>query len=360
MSKQKLYNQNYKRFTRPWWTQNLRTLFWVAVVTILVWVYADIEFTDKMELQPRIQVHTGSSRHLTLMSGTETQVSFTISGSRSKLETFRRELRDKGSVIRYDVSEKHGQGRHSVPVVDILNEVENLQREGITVVSVEPRELVFDVDEFVSRELPVEFVDTKGELARVEIDPARVSVRAPQSVWEEIEKIDPQRQVIQLEQIDLGNLQAGKEISRRLNLRQFVDTIPVRTDPEQVQVTLELESNREVRELRVTVQVQSPPQWYEAGETWEKYRLERSPTSDWRPPVRVVGTKAALDNLEANQSEKMNAYIVLGDKDRVAVESYLSREVQYKFDDDLAVELEPGQKITVDFRLVRLSSPTGG
>ena len=44
------YRSESQRFSRPWWTEGFKTLLWVAVVTVLIWVYADMRFTDHRTL----------------------------------------------------------------------------------------------------------------------------------------------------------------------------------------------------------------------------------------------------------------------------------------------------------------------
>ena len=92
------------RFSRRWWIAGLHTLFWVVLVTVLIWIYADMEFTDTAKIIATIKLDTGESGQLELLSRTELPVEFEISGSRSSLEDFQRELDEAGALLSYDVS----------------------------------------------------------------------------------------------------------------------------------------------------------------------------------------------------------------------------------------------------------------
>ncbi len=359
MSKTAAYSTGYARYTRRWWLQNLRTFFWVALVTVLVWIYADIEFTDTMELRAVVLLNTGKSDDLDIVGRPDTEVTFVIRGSRGKLEEFRRKLLDKRRVIRFDVSEKYGAGEHEIPVAEILNRSEHLQREGIAIQSTSPRAIQVQVDQRVSRKLPVSFKYTGASLVEgsEKIEPREVTVSAARRVWEAIDKrIGQANQEIQTQQVDLSGLAPGKE-TIPAPLRTWLANEPVTVEPEVVAVTVEIESKRDTREFDVMVQVQSPPIWYEKGKTWEQYRLERSPTSDWSPKVKITGSAAALDALQADG--RLNAYVTVGDKHLAPTESWYSEDVYYRLPDDLDVELVPGQDIEVQFRLVRTSPPAG-
>jgi hypothetical protein len=359
MSKTPAYPTGYARYTRRWWLQNLRTFFWVALVTVLVWIYADIEFTDTMELRAVVLLNTGKSDDLDIVGRPDTEVTFVVRGSRGKLEEFRRKLLEKRRVIRFDVSEKYGAGEHQIPVVEVLNRSEHLQREGIAVQSTSPRAIQVQIDQRVSRKLPVAFQSTGASLVEgsEKIEPREVTVSAAKRVWEVIDKrIGQADQEIQTQQVDLSGLDPGNE-TVTAPLRTWLANEPVAVDPETVQVALEIESKQETRDFDVMVQVQSPRIWYEKGGTWEQYRLERSPTSVWNPTVKITGTAEALDALQADGL--LNAYVTVGDKHLAPTESWYSEDVYYHLPDNLDVERVPGQVIQVQFRLVRTSPPPG-
>jgi hypothetical protein len=56
------------RFSRTWWLSRSRNALFVALVTVLVWVYADVEFTDQMELTATLQFVVPPGSNLVLRS----------------------------------------------------------------------------------------------------------------------------------------------------------------------------------------------------------------------------------------------------------------------------------------------------
>ncbi|GAF97127.1 unnamed protein product, partial [marine sediment metagenome] len=80
------------RFSRRWWGGATRTLLPVMLVTTLIWVYADLEFTDTEEFSAKIRLTVGKTNGLELLSGSELAVTFTLRGNRSGLDAFRGRL----------------------------------------------------------------------------------------------------------------------------------------------------------------------------------------------------------------------------------------------------------------------------
>ena len=353
MSKRTYYTAESPRFSRDWWLRTGRTFFWVALVTVLVWVYADIEFTDRMELRATVQLRAGRGENLVIVAPMppSVEVSFTLRGSRSRLEQLRRELVDDySSTIVYDVTERYGPGEHDIPVSEILHRWKNLEREGVSLQMSNPQQIRVVIDDRVGRMLPVRLRAEGGVVARNTIDPPQVEVFALRSVWRQIDEAVPEAsRVIFTEPVNLRNYPADREVALQVPLAPFVGDTRVQLATERVQARFEIQRLTEEREYSVSVRVLMPPIWADDG-TWRRYKLTYD-KGDWRKTIRVVGTKIELDALKP---EDIDAYITLTDQDKVAVESSFTREVTFRFPKALSVQLAPAQKrenLVVQFKL---------
>ena len=70
--------QSARRFSRSWWFAQARALAWTAVITLLIWIYADLEFTEVHEFT--ITVHfeaaPGSTLVLSSLADQDREVTF--------------------------------------------------------------------------------------------------------------------------------------------------------------------------------------------------------------------------------------------------------------------------------------------
>ena len=140
------YSQNVPAFTRRWWINSGKTFLWVSVVTILIWVYADLEKTETKDLSVKVRLGIGSSGNMVLSSPEEMEVKFAVRGSNSAIERFSRNLGDQGWVIPVDVSETGVQGENMLDTAKILDKATGASKSGLTIASVAPSFLKATLD----------------------------------------------------------------------------------------------------------------------------------------------------------------------------------------------------------------------
>lgn len=133
-------SQEPARFSRQWWAKGTRNFIWVALVTMLIWVYADLEKTDSRELSVKIRLSTGSSGDLTLTSPGEIEVKFTLRGSNSSLDRYTRDLSDKGWLVPVDVAQRGVHlGENTLQTAEELDALTGISRQGLTIGAIDPR-----------------------------------------------------------------------------------------------------------------------------------------------------------------------------------------------------------------------------
>jgi hypothetical protein len=313
-------------FSQRWWLRLLRSGFWVLLVSVLIWVYADIEYTDQVELSATLQLNTGSSQTLMLLSPSEHVLGFELSGSKSSLKEFADELAENGSVLTYDVSQAHGPDDRFIPTRELLARAGDLRKRGIEVRSVSPEAIEVRLDTLVRiPDVPVDLETTGAEL-ETPADPAKVSILVPKSLWDQLPARLQDQPRLGTRPQDLSALTPGKDVKVTAAVSPFLGEVRIQADPETVTYRVRVKSRTVTESLRVGVQVLSPASWAEPqNTTWSEYELVQQNPAEWTAELSVVGLRKDL------KPENVHAYIELTDADKRPVESWLERDVTVQF-----------------------------
>lgn len=343
-----------------------RNLLWVALITVLIWVYADMESTSEQEFHATLRLTTGKSQNLMLLGGngapSDIPLTFSLRGTHNGLQAFQDWLRDRGSVLTYDVSDyTPSKTPISERAATVLSRVADLTKRGLTLASAEPAAVGFRLDKRIRRDnIPVDFKPIGGKLAGLAtIKPSRVSISLSESAWSEIEKLPEDQRKLWAKPVDLKTLPLDKpfmvEVIPSIVVQADKPPIHVDPDPDSVQVEVQVQEMVQTRLFKITPRILLPVNWTE-DETWSEYRLVRSPTDKtWTREITVRGPKADIDGLKP---EDIDAYVMLGEDDKKPVASFPPREVTVRFPPNVNVEIV-GEKPTVSFKLEkRNASPT--
>jgi hypothetical protein len=349
-----LYRSDPDRFSRAWWLESVRNLVWVAVVTILIWVYADTRFTDRRTLVATIRLTAPVSSKMALISrgdvaveALEKRVQFKIEGGRETLDRFEREFRDP---VIWDVTRDHGPAEQiALDPRQILNADSQIASKGLRVIATEPSSFTIRLDRLVHETVPVELVVSGAELVAAPKAPP-VGFTVPEEQWKTIAGQLPSP-VLKTKEADLSGQPAGKTVEVEFEIFPEIAGIPVRLDQTTVKVPLKIKQSTAKKSFMVTVRVLTPTDW----DDLRKYELVRKDPLEWRPEITVTGAKTDLDKLDPKDVE---AYVQLREDDKKPLETWTSRAVTIRFPSDLQVRLdrEPPQ---VNFRLdKRPAEPT--
>ena len=325
MTKKRKHLPEVPRLSRRWWLGIARNFIWVAIVTVLVWVYADMEFTDTSpELRVIIRLSTGKNESLMLLGKEDIEVSFRAQGNRGSLETFTRWLKDRGMVLEYDVSEHHGRARGSVsdPTLTVLERVADLTRRGLSVASVEPAAISFQLEDRLRISgVPVKVEFTSGNA--VVDKPAKIDIHVAKSAWA---KVPEDKRVLRTKPVDLKNLPAERQVSAEI-IPSIVladgTSVPVEPEQDSVKVQVRVEKLTDVKKITVPIRVEAPMSWTE-DDTWSDYKFVLKPGESRTIDLEIEGAKADLDSLT---TADVDAYIMLQDSDKTPVESWLQAKV---------------------------------
>ncbi|MCJ7544963.1 MAG: hypothetical protein MUP47_10470 [Phycisphaerae bacterium] len=347
------YKLDVQWLRRPRWTAGVRTALWVAVVTVLIWVYADMRFTDHRTLTATLRLVAPAASQMALIAANDaivdavdTRVQFKVEGSREQLDRFEREYQD--SVL-WDVTRDYTPGQHTVNVREALSADPQIAERGLRVISAEPASVPFRLDSLVHQTVPVELGVSGADLAEPPSAPP-VGVTVPQGLWDQIVAKGPA--VLKTKEVDLSGRPTGP-VEVTFEIFPEIAGVPVRLDQNTVKATLDIRQRTAKKNLVITVRVLVLPDW----DDLRNYELVRKDALEWRPEITVSGPKTDLDKLDAKDVE---AYIVLREDDRKPMETWAARAVTIRFPPNLQVQLDrapPQVNFRLDKRPAESASP---
>ena len=328
----------------------LRHLFWVVLVTLLIWVYADMEHTNTQTVMITLQLDSGDPAKLTILSSPTHSLNATLSGSKSSLDQLRRKLARQGNTLTCDVSDVTP-GKPVLLTADRLLRDQTLLK-GIRIDRVDPPGVEVQLDPVVHiRNVMVTLASQGAELTNPPA-PQPVDILVSQSRWKEIQlALDGTLPTLVTQQIDLSALARGKTVPVSASVIPLLEGVEVTCTPAKLTFPVQIRSATETLSLPVAVEVATPAAWAMAEDpTWKDYMLVTNPASEWRPTLTVIGSKRDLlpENIRAN--------VRLTDDDKKPVEGWIERTVSIDLSPGTSLRLQ-GAAPTVQFRLEKRPAP---
>jgi hypothetical protein len=345
------YSHQTKPFTRRWWSQTLRTLAWVSVVTVLIWIYADMEFTREREFRVVIRLTVGGSENLVILPDRrppQFEIVFKAAGASTGLDRFEHRLKSRTGPLEYDLSGS-SPGLATLSTEDVLSRLTEPRKDGLALSAVTPTTMSVRLDERITvTDVPVELVYTGGELAAEPIKtPQTVTIRVARSLWETLGG----KAVVKTVPVNLQKIDRSREIVAEI--APMIGEVPVTPDPAEVRVKVQVRELTQEQTIKTAVQVSSPPAWIEDG-TWRRYTLVRKDPAEWAQVELVLsGPREELSRLRPEQIE---AYVMLNDGDKKPVGSWLTREVSVRLPEGSQLKLV-GERPKLAFRLDPVATP---
>ena len=330
--------RSLRRFSRQWWMERLRTFGWVAVITLLIWVYADITQTEEQEVSLSIRVR--SAGNMVLLSPADISIRARIRGRRDAIG------RLANKSLPFDASKLPGKAS-KLPAAPLLSRLPEVRKAGVTVLSVYPDAIDVELAPLVGVETAVSLQTSGGEPTEVKIVPQRVRLLVPAPYKNQILR---DSFAVLTAGVDVRGKPVGELIQiQNLELRR--PEIPgCRLVTETVDVSFKVSQQVVTKKFNVPLAVQSPHTWH-SDDTWMLYELEvRGP--ELTKEITVKGNRLDLEKLQAKD---IRACIVLTEDDKRAPGSWITRQVRVLLpqDRDLPVKgLEVTGIPSVEYRLV--------
>lgn len=326
-----------QRFSRRWFSERGRTAGWVAVVTILIWVFADIQVTEPRHIRATLRIRAGAGSNTVLLSPPEISVEFDVNGRRHALDQFEKDLEASEWILEYDAAKQLGPGTHRERTREILRNARTTSLAkvgdaGLEITSAKPKYVDIDLDSLrLIENVKVEFRYSGAVLADppAKIEPERIDLRVPVRLSEDL---NAENLILATATLDLRDVPPGKATTREVAV--LPPGIPgAQLARKKVLVTFKVLQQTDSKTFTVTVEPKLPRAWL-ADDTLSKYELKWPAGETWTRSINVSGNRIDLEKLRA---EDIKAYIELKESDLKPVESWLPGEVK--------IDFPPGQKV---------------
>jgi hypothetical protein len=179
-----------KNFSRKQLLTSLKTMLWVAPLTILIWIYAEREqqFTPPPVTIP-IEITTNDPNQVVTLrrpSPEEPWVIARITGPRSGVEAVMHSWDPSfgGGPVRIDIDRKLGTGPNRIDASVIGNDP-RFASHGVSVSSCQPAWLDVLIDPIIEMPADVKAVNLPSDVGSVTFTPSTVKVRGPKRILEE-------------------------------------------------------------------------------------------------------------------------------------------------------------------------------
>ncbi len=342
----------------------LKSLPLTIVLTILIWMYAEAQFTSTQEITIYLKLTPPPSAGNVAVRIEDTDgkarlqvpLQVTLQGTREQLDAIYQESlgtqMGEGMLanLNYELSEQDLNADRFLDAVQLLNRLQYFRKKGVTVTHASPSALRVEVDRLASIQRTIQF--ESGGPVRAEVSqtiPDIATVQIPQKLMATFGNSGNLR-VIATPIRDLAELEKEKE--QTIPARLSVEYPGVRDDrvtvtPQQVNITLKIP-----KEQLAVITISDVPVWVSGPPALlARYDVDVQPKF---LKIAIAGTESALRPIRAARDSGqtleplMRAYldVQLGDQPS---QDLLQRTVRYVLPE--GVELRDGPR-SVSFRLV--------
>ncbi|MEM1167202.1 MAG: hypothetical protein AAGI30_13035 [Planctomycetota bacterium] len=239
----------------------ISTIILVTLISIVVWLYAEAESRDTVELPAVIRFVSGvSGYHVAVQSDWNSRATVEFQGSRTALLRAREVLDIAREFSPGDAGVPLAEGEQSINLLAVLQADAALREAGVTVLSSRPLTVLATLEELETIELPV--VVDLGEVSAagdVEVLPATVQLTARRSL---IQSLGDNAQIRGLlEPIEVPAAAIGSAVTARADLAtpHPLRGSGARIEPRSVEVTFVPEAQLTTATINAPVWVRLPP-----------------------------------------------------------------------------------------------------
>lgn len=238
-----------RTFTREAIADFLKTLIWVAPLSVLIWVYADRN-TTVISPQPQIigfELTSDPGRIVTITRG-DRSVTATLEGSKKSMDLVKDQL--PSYLVRIQVPASLPLGRQSLPLTQPIRSAALFQDYAVNVTNVSPAAIEIDIDEIIKKQIKVEVpADTENLVEPTIFDPPNVTVTGPRKLLESQDIVA----VADLSKSPEVDVPGRHEIVVPIRCSLADDRLKL--DRSNVKVSLEVKANEVRKQLRQSVAI---------------------------------------------------------------------------------------------------------
>ena len=325
----------------------LKTLAWVAPLTILIWIYAERE---QALSQPNVSISievrtTDGSRIITLKAPADRNVTATLSGPRTLVERIIHDLQsgspDHAALQIYIDPGKLPRGESSLETARYIANNPLFKGQGISVKEISPPTLRVDIDDFETQSLEVKSPPNIQNVQEVRFIPSKVTVRAPGRVFKDA---DASKLYVVADFSKLGLLdQPGRHVVPGVPVSLAFRGESFNIDPQTVTASFEVkkpEAEMDLESIAIFTDAPLP--------IFNGYRLDFKPLTV--PRIHVMGPQDQIDQLKNNEFKPRAILDIAPEDTDQAAGAVHKKRLHFILPKDVRVVSDP-DGYTVDFTL---------
>lgn len=280
------------------WVRVTRRLAVVVPLTLVIWVLADqatlieapnAELVLTIKHDPRIDVDVTAPQPALFNAK--------LRGPTRAVDGLRAAMRGGPLRLEWNLPESFARpGEYRPAVGELIENLPEMRKRGLQVVSITPEVMTLRVDEVVTESVRVQVDSGPVQVNEVRLDPAEVKVSMRASDWGRLRaSVPPDQQVVAARLAErLARLAPDQthQLDRVVLEPRLGGLEVLRLEPGEVSVTLRVVAQhvrRTIRGLAVTLAV--------TPEFLERYMVRAKDANEWLIEVEVVGDKARVESL---------------------------------------------------------------
>ncbi|CAN5618689.1 hypothetical protein BH10PLA1_BH10PLA1_19310 [soil metagenome] len=179
-------------FSRDQMISSLKSLAWVAPLTILIWVSAEREQLSTVTNQtiPISVKSADPTLIVTVIDPADQNITAELVGPRISVDKVTEQIKlipksDQGVMI--EIPPSYVPGRYTIPS-SLVSDADMFRRTGVTISKTSPQNLHIEIDKIVDRDLDVQMPgDVQNLVGTPTFEPRKVRISGPQSVLDTAE-----------------------------------------------------------------------------------------------------------------------------------------------------------------------------
>jgi hypothetical protein len=348
----------HRRFSREGLISGLKTLAWLAPLTLLIWIYAEREQEETISQAIPIEVASTDFNRYVSLRMTDKNVIADLTGPRSQLDEIREKIvphDDKQMSVIIPIDQNYRPGEvYQLDTAERLAASSIFVHSGITITNCKPARLPVFIDEFEEREVDVQAPTNITNLVTTPIfEPAKIKIRASRQAMQRVESSSPLVAYADLAGTGLIDKPGSHDAIVRVSCPQF-GTEEIACTPSTVKVTFEVrQSDVKYTIPHIVVNVEGP------SYLLDQFKVQFNGTiKDTIFDVKVIGPPEKIADLKRDDTPKPWAVLQVRGDDRTtpgAAETHTRRLEFRGLPDGVRIDPDDPQRV-VDFSLVERSA----
>ncbi len=337
-------------FNREQMISSLKSLAWVAPLTMLIWIYAEREQLATVQNQTiPISIKSADPKLIVTVNADDQNITAELSGPRVSVDKVTEALKliprsEQGVLI--EISGAYAPGSYQI-LSSLVSDADLFKRAGVTISKASPQNIHITIDRVVDRELdvlvPDELIAQNLLVGTPTFEPRKVTISGPESLLNAAAARNELKATIDLK--NFKELQTpGKHILDNVPLLVSVSDKNISVSPMTVRANLEVRpAEVEMKRDALPIFVTYPPNF--------AYRADYFASL---PNVTMYGSRKAIEDM-AKSGIQPKARFEVSTKDLPAD---VTRTTRLEFDLPPGIRMSDEDKQrTIEFKLVKQVTP---